>query len=308
MMNRWFRLGAVASVIWAIAAAVHVHSKNLEQAKHAADLAYNVCVYGQEVRHNNDRSSCMAERDKSMAIWMESDTKEAIFVALAPVPIAWLTVFISAYVIRAQIAGFRAVLPWKSLSSRKKGYVVLCATYCLLLAGLATLWVGNLYVESKVPVGMSTFLDVNQYGDNVYVSGTWTRTDLTDDSISYPLQTSKIECHRDTNRCTEAVASVSGSTLMSDLVSYDIRSWSRDSIVMERDYECSTELFTIDLNTKSVSGAGHRTNQETTGCRTGISDKSTWTYQLVKGFDVYWALRSKARPLPVRMIDALFGN
>jgi hypothetical protein len=76
-----------------------------------------------------------------------------------------------------------------------------------------------------------------------------------------------------------------------------------------RRIDAKTEAFyTIDLNTKVVSGAGHKTNQDTPGCKMNPDDRPTWTYQLVKGFDVYWALRSKARPLPVRIIQSLFGN
>jgi hypothetical protein len=243
-----------------------------------------------------------------MAVWMSGSNESAAFLALAPIPVAWLTVFILLYVVRAQIIGFRAVVPWRSLSARKKGFVALCVVFCLAVVGFSILWVGDLYVDSQVPVGMSTFLDLNQYGDNVYVSGTWARTDLTGDMIAYPLQTSKIECHKDQNRCTEALASVGGNTLMADLIDYDIQSWTPDAIVMRRDYECATELFTIDLNTKAVSGAGHKTNTDEPGCKMNTDGKATWTYQLVKGFDVYWALRTKARPLPVRMIQSMFGN
>jgi len=308
-LNRWVLMGLLTSIVWAVAAAVHSHSSDVEQANHSANFAYRVCTYGKEVNHDKDLSSCIAEREKSMAVWMGGGSnKSAAFVALAPIPFAWLAVFILGYVVHAQIIGFRAVISWKSLPARKKGFVALCVVFCVAVVGFGVLWVGNLYVDSQVPVGMSTFLDLNQYGNNVYVSGTWTRTDLTGDSIADPLQTSKIECHKDENRCTEALASVGGSTLMAELINYDIQSWTPDAIVMRRDYECATELFTIDLNTKAVSGAGRKTNQDTPGCKMNTDDRPTWTYQLVKGFDVYWALRSKARPLPVRIIQSLFGN
>jgi hypothetical protein len=60
----------------------------------------------------------------------------------------------------------------------------------------------------------------------VTVQGTWTRTDLTDDTIMDPIQTSKIECNKAENRCIEATASVSSGSshvLMSDITEYDIR-------------------------------------------------------------------------------------
>jgi hypothetical protein len=93
----------------------------------------------------------------------------------------------------------------------------------------------NLYVDTKVRVSPGPFLDVIKTGENlVTVEGTWTRTDLTNDTIANPLQTSKIECNKDEKRCIEALASVSESTLMSEVVEYDIQSWTPDAIVMHR--------------------------------------------------------------------------
>jgi hypothetical protein len=47
---------------------------------------------------------------------------------------------------------------------------------------------------------------------------------------------------------------------MSDLVEYDVESWNEASIVLRNDSLCVSEVFTIDLNTKAVSGAGHPIN------------------------------------------------
>lgn len=88
---------------------------------------------------------------------------------------------------------------------------------------------------------------------------------------------------------------------------YDIQSWSPNAIVMRKEVLCGIELFTIDLNTKSVSGAGHRINDEPM-CQTDKDDKANWNYQLTNGFDVYWKLRQKARPWPLRVIQSFFGN
>ncbi|WP_263418414.1 hypothetical protein [Terriglobus albidus] len=308
-LNRWVWVGLLASVIWAVAAAVYSYRSDVEQANWSGAFAYKVCTYGKEVTRDKDLSSCVAKREESRAIQMSGSNVSAVFLALGPIPFAWLAAFILLYVVRAQIVGFRAVVPWKSLSARKRGFVALCVVFCLVVVGVSIVWVEKLYVDSQVPVGMSTSLDLSQYGDHVYVSGTWKRTDLIGDTIASPLQTSKIECHKDENRCTEALASVSRSTLMAELVTYDIQSWTPDAIVMRRDYECATELFTIDLNTRAVTGAGHKTNQDQPGCKVNIFDgKETWTYQLVKGFDVYWAFQTKARPFPLSVIQSMFGN
>ncbi len=310
-LTHWAWIGLIASVIWAVSAAVYSHKSDVKQASHSADFVYEMCVQGKQVEHQTDVSSCIADRDKSFRNSMGYSNQTAALIALAPIPFAWLAVVVLVYVARVQITGFRVVLPWQSLPNRKRGFVALCALCFVALTVIGILWVGNLYVDLQVPVAMSTLVEVNTFGDSVSVSGTWTRTDLDGDTIANPLQTSKIECSKATNRCTEALASVSTSDphlLTADLTEYDVQSWTPNAIVMSQDGICATELFTIDLNTNVVSGIGHKTNQNNPFCTTNINDKSTWTYQLVKGFDVYWKMRGKARPLPVRLIQTAFGN
>src|SRR5438270_10567228 len=112
------------------------------------------------------------------------------------------------------------------------------------MLGVSIIAVMNLYVYTKVPVSLNPFLDVVNLNNFVTVSGTWTRSDLTNDTIMSPLQTSKIECSKAENRCTEALASVSGNALMAEVVDYDIRSWTPAAIVLRKDSLCATELFT----------------------------------------------------------------
>ncbi len=203
-------------------------------------------------------------------------------------------------------------MPWAALTPVRKLFVVFCALVSVasILFGIVVLL--NLYVDTKVRVSPSPFVDVIKTGEDlVTVEGTWTRTDLTDDTIANPLQTSKIQCSKAENRCTEALASVSESTLMSEIVEYDIQSWTSDAIVLRKDLPCTTEIFTVDLNTKTVSGAGHRINENELYCKSITKDqkeRSSWTYQLSNGFQIYWGLRQKARPLLLRIIQSIFGN
>ena len=88
--------------------------------------------------------------------------------------------------------------------------------------------------------------------------GTWTRPDLTADTIADPLQTSRILCVKSENRCTEAKAYVSGQSLFSDTVDYTVDSWTASAIILRNDFPCATEIYTIDLNTEAVSGVGYR--------------------------------------------------
>ncbi len=122
------------------------------------------------------------------------------------------------------------------------------------------------------------------------------------------LQTSRIECNKAERRCTEARASVAGNVLISDLVEYDLESWTAAAIVLYNDGPCVTEVFTIDLNTKTVSGAGHRINKDGAFCEMYPGKDESWNYQLSDGFKVYWEKREIARPFLLRLIQTLFGN
>lgn len=165
----------------------------------------------------------------------------------------------------------------------------------------------NLYVDTQVPVALSGAM-VTKSGDLVTAEGTWVRTDLIDGTIANPLQTSRIECNKQENRCTEAKASVSGTLLSADLVEYEVESWTAASIVFRNDALCATEVFTIDLNTDAVSGAGRSINEDTRFCKMYSGTKRPWHYRLSNGFEVYWGQRKQARPLPLRLIQSIFDN
>ena len=70
---------------------------------------------------------------------------------------------------------------------------------------------------------------------------------------------------------------------MCEIVEYDIQSWTPDAIVLRRDFPYAIELFTIDLNTKAVSGAGtlHQRKQSVLQIASkSQSEQGTWTYRL----------------------------
>jgi hypothetical protein len=211
------------SLTWAIGAGVHTHNADIERAENFVKFAYNTCTYGKEVNHDTDLSSCDAERAKNFRTWMEGSNANVAITSLAPIPSAWLAGFILLYVGRAQLLGFRAAVPWVTLTRIRKLFVVFCVLVSVASIFFGVVMLLNLYVDTKVRVTPSPFVDVIKTGEDlVTVEGTWTRTDLTDDTIANPLQTSKIQCSKAENRCTEALASVSESTLMSELVEYDI--------------------------------------------------------------------------------------
>jgi hypothetical protein len=310
-LNGWLWAGIVLSVLWALGAAISTHNANVESAQSFANFAYKTCSANKEIAHDTDLSSCEQERTKNLATWTQGDAGNVAFTALAPIPLGWLAGFILLYICRAQIIGFRAVLKWKTLTWPKKAFVWFCAAAALTAVLLAVTVVSNLYVDTQVPVSLSPFLDVIKTGDEfVTVQGTWTRSSGLNQSssLAFPLQTSRIECYRSQRRCTEARASVSDNLLTSDLVEYDVDSWTAASIVLRNDAPCASEMYTIDLITKAVSGAGHLTNRQDPFCKRFAGSEDDWTYRLTSGFDVYWRERQKARPLPLRLIQTLFGN
>jgi hypothetical protein len=310
-VNGWQRAGIILSILWAIGAGIHVHNTDLKGAKNFADLSYKVCTNEKLLAHDSDLSSCERERQASIAKWLKDGNSNAniAFLALVPIPFGWLAGFILFYFVRAQIAGFCAVVPWATLSRSKKLFVAFCAVATVAAILLCVTTILNLYVDTKVPVSLSPFKDVTKGGDDfVTVAGTWTRTDLTGDTIANPLQASKIECSKQERKCVEAKAYVSGDLMLSDLSEYNIRSWTADSIVFEDDEECSATVYTIDLNTNTVSGAGHLTNQDTISCRMNFNSKENWSFLLTNGFNVYWEQRKNARPMLLRVIQAPFGS
>jgi hypothetical protein len=309
-LTGWQRIGIAISIVWALAVGIQTHNEDVASADNFAKFTYKVCSDSKTVAHETDLSSCEKERSDDLKKWMESDTKNALFAALAPIPFGWLAGFILIYVARAQFIGFRAVIPWATMTWPRKLFVAFCVfvSFAAAVSGLTVIL--NLYVDTKVAVALGLKATVIKTGDN-YVSaeGTWTRSGSAEgSSMGDPLQTSHIECNKAEQRCTEARASVAGNVLMADVVEYDIESWTASSIVLRLDAPCATEVYTIDLNTEAVTGAGHLINQDGEYCKMYSSKEKSWNYQLSDGFSVYWEERKKARPLALRLIQTLFGN
>lgn len=311
-LNGWQKLGVALSIVWAVAAGIHTHSNDVELADNFAKLVFKNCSNAKMLAKDSDLSKCEKERATNTETWMKDSDKNVAFAALAPIPVGWLTGFILLYVVRIQVAGLRAAVPWSELTRPKKGFAIFCGA--ALAAGLlfASMIVMNLYVDTQVPVALTSFLDVIKTGDDmVRASGTWTRHGSTDGSaMGYPLQTSTIDCYRSENRCVEARAWVSGNVLASEVVQHDVQSWTDAAIMLKDTDLCVEEVYTIDLNTKSVSGAGRRINGDTPFCKLSPASKAEteWTYRMENGFRVYWDIRNKARPWPLRVIQSLFGH
>jgi hypothetical protein len=60
--------------------------------------------------------------------------------------------------------------------------------------------------------------------------------------------------------------------------------------------------------TETVNGLGRAANCDGPLCKFWSGKEDRWTYRLSDGFTVYWDERLKARPLPLRILQALFGH
>jgi len=125
----------------------------------------------------------------------------------------------------------------------------------------------------------------------VSASGTWV---LSNDKMGKPEQTSKINCDRHSNICTEAVAIVSGKgserILFVDIDTYEIERWDDYEIVtkpLQSTIGCVRYVRRINRLQKSVTGI-RSTIQNEDMCK-GVDSKEIYMV-LTDGFNVYWDL------------------
>jgi len=310
-LNTWQRLGILLSIVWVVGAAIYQRSADVERADNFVKWSYGVCSDSKALAHDTNLATCESEREEHSVVWMEGSWGNVALISLVPVPLGWLAAFILFYVGRAQVIGFRAIIPWSTLTWPKKVFVVLSMLTSFVVALFCSLAVLNLYVDKQVPLGLGPMHVMDRGGDIVNVKGTWSRAgSIGDSAMAYPLQTSEITCFQKEGRCSEARASADGN-LFVELLEYPIDSWSDTTIVFKNDDLCTSEVFTIDRKTKTVNGFGHPENHATDSnyCKVSYKGKEKdWSYHLVNGFNVYWEQRQKARPYLLRMIQSLFGN
>lgn len=309
-LHSWQKWGISLSILWALGAGTYQRNKDIDRAESFTRIAYKICSDSKTVAGIIDLTSCDLQRYENRAISTTDSWGNAVGFALMPIPVGWLLAFILFHFGRIQVIGFRAVVPWRTFSQIQKTFAAfnVAATLAALLFG--SMVIMNAYVDTLVPVSLGLKSNVTKVGDDyVMASGTWTRSgNLPGSEMVDPLQTSKIVCYRSELRCTESRASVAGSLLMTDMIDYDVEKWDASSIVFKNDGTCTVERFTIDLVTETVNGAGRTANLENPYCKVHAGKDDRWSYRLSDGFPVYWGERSKARPTPLRIIQALFGH
>lgn len=237
---------------------VHQRNEDVEAADGYANFARRVCAEGKAVERVDDLASCDQELAGNRASWLTHSWGNVAVSALVPIPFGWLIAFILLHTGRAQVAGFRAVVPWKTLPATKKAFVTFSGATAIAGLLFGSMVVMNLYVDSAAPVSLGLKAMINKGGDDyVQASGTWTRSGTTPGStMGAPLQTSEIVCNRIERRCSESRASVDGHLLIADLIEHEVERWDSAVIVFKAESECAVERFTIDMASESVNGVG----------------------------------------------------
>lgn len=303
------RLGIACSFLWALVAGMHDYNSTTKKAEDFVATSYNICL---ETSHN-DFSGCGKQKLNDYKVWTENRTENAIVIALLPLPFFWLYGFIFVRTYKIFRAGFSSEIKYGTLNTKAKTIVVFCIMVVSLTILMGILHIGNMYTDSKVPVRLSPFVDVEGYPldlakmSSLTLAGTWeVKNDLGDLIDAYPIQASTINCYKDKMECWESRAIANDGSMTTQLFSYEIKKWTNTEVIFEDYNLCGNIVYSVNLVTKKVAGITQKTN-EVQPCGPSNEFKAGH-YELVNGYKVYWREHQKARPWFVRTIQGLFGN
>jgi len=262
-LNRLQIIGIILSFLWVTVTSYNTYNSVTENATNLSNKSYDKCVSDQNLKVVPLSFSCLDQKTKNTESFSDHIWSLVFFTALLPLPFVWLYAFILLTIIRCFRYGGKTVLSFDELSIWQKTfgyfcYVFTALTLVLFLRGLMTL-----YTELKIPVQFGyqkNFSQIQEFPGNVIVKGTWTISTKEDfiKSVYEPIQTSLIKCNLTTKKCIESVASiydVSGDNHMRvDQKEYNITSWSNNTIIFNNNSTCSTSIFTLDINLKTLNG------------------------------------------------------
>jgi len=314
--RKWILIGVLASVLWAAFAGISYYREMQSRAAGFGQLSYRVCMSEPEAADASVAKGCEERRATEESHWIEMDggyAKNVVFAALLPIPFIWIGGYTLLMLGRIQLAGFRSVVPWSTMGRVRKALTVGWLGVFAAAVMFAAMSYMTAITELRVPVGLGSPLMVIATGvnhDNLMVTGTWTRHGIDKKSeMGYPLQVSRIICNRPQGICTEAIAEVADATLLApQLIEHEITSWANGVVTYTDESLCGTETYSINIETKSVSGIGRAAHDDIQFCKAHPPTEREWAYTMETGFDVYWKLRQASRPAALRFLQSLFGN
>ena len=89
-LNRLQRIGIVISILWVLGAAYYERTSEMDSGQRFLDWSYQTCIESKI----STPDSCLAEMNKNFDIWMKPNWGNIGFIALGPIPLGWLFVFI----------------------------------------------------------------------------------------------------------------------------------------------------------------------------------------------------------------------
>jgi hypothetical protein len=313
-MRNWQKIGLLLSIFWIIGSLYLQYTSTQETAQSISKFSYETCL-----RTNGEVQTfsniCEEERGKSYKSMMASVWTNASIVAFLPLPFFWIYGIILITLARCIFIGSKEVLNLSTFSKPKRLFVYFCYFICALTVLFLFLGALNRHVDEKVPTYLGYEARVSEYDGYVSIEGTWVNGNSLDSKFNTydQHQTSKIVCHKQKMSCAEAKAKIlfggSYPSLSSEIIEYDIKTWTKNSIVFTDEKLCAETVFTVDLNSKTVNGVERFANNAPNKdfCKKDANQKNT-VFKLENGYTVYSNLRKEASPYFLKLFFALFGN
>jgi hypothetical protein len=176
----------------------------------------------------------------------------------------------------------------------------------MLILFIGLIFVVNLTIEYRVPVGLSNNLLV--YGNLDFAGAEGTMV-VEGHRSGTPIQTSKIYCYSDIKRCFAATASLDPFKFMNvELTDYPVTEWTDNHLVISEDAGCVTNTYTINWVTKSVTGirVKKRKVQQELDCTAILHDELRMTMR--GGFEVWQEEQRRAWPAYYEVIAAFLWD
>jgi hypothetical protein len=138
--------------------------------------------------------------------------------------------------------------------------------FALMLASLAA------FGES--PIRPSSQAIILNYMDSEYpmamAAGTWIVQNATtlDQREGAPVNTVRIECHKNLNICIESIARIDRAALDLEETTFDVTKWSKAEITAETKGMCLTRTLTLNFVTKEIYAIRRNGGLSRDGCKT----------------------------------------
>jgi hypothetical protein len=314
-ISKWQLIGICLSVLWAVSSIYFVYGDFSERATSFSNFQFNTCENLEGLKNqNNTTNECNSEKIEGYELFMQGVWSNAFTVALLPLPLFWLYGFIGLIVFRCYSIGSKEVINIPKLTISKKIFAYFCYVFVGFNLFVVVLVAMNVYRDTKVPVTLGYNKSITAVDNYVSAVGTWTSNNWNEKNyIIFPQQTSKIVCERLKKQCIEsrAIISHTGSTasLMADFIEYDLESWTKDTIVYSNTNICYKEIFTIDLNAKTINGVEKFLDNGRKGyCKKPKDNYKEVVYRFEDGYTVYEKLKKEANPWLLKVIYSIFGN